>query len=166
MQRILHLVGFISPPLTFKIFISLSFPEQKQWRVRRPRERRFAWLAEPRPGRLRPWAGRRLRGWGWRPRPTSSTGTRPSSPWCWRPCHRWVTVKLGAKLLTRKLSLLNGKEGQELLTLQPLSIYETNDAIYYHYARWSWIRFLSSPLWVWEAKENTGPIMISLWKYK
>lgn len=32
--------------------------------------------------------------------------------------------KLGDKLLTRKLSLLSEKEGQELLTLQPLSIYK------------------------------------------
>ena len=71
-----------SLPLMFKIFISLSFPGQKQLRVRRPRERKFAWLEEPRPRRWRLWAEPRLRGWGWRPLPTNSTETRPSSPWC------------------------------------------------------------------------------------
>lgn len=125
-----------SLPLTLKIFIFLSHFQDKNSREceGRGREDSPDWRGRGQsgggrgPGRGREDAdeGLGLQAVRGRRHPLPGAGGPPTGQ-----SHNHG-LELGAKVLTRKQSLLNEKEGQELLTLQPLSICKPNDAIYYH----------------------------------
>lgn len=61
--------------------------QRRCWRPRQ-RPKRSASSARPRLHLSKRWERRRLRRWGWKLRPTSSTERLPKQPWSWRRCPR------------------------------------------------------------------------------